>query len=227
VSAEHTGDEPLAWFDIHEAAPAKKWTLSLFRDYLKLEPRDGKAYEIDRADVPERVQKIESWLLRRGLIVTLGKKKVMFQLPSDAFAAVSAWIGPPTVEDLKVGLKRRLSWVVPIGILFVLSALPLGDLDWEPVSLALGLGLILTARLAKLWPHRNFFLIDSLWFASLAANSVWLLSQEWTWLRVGLLVLQLACVRSGWREYRRFAPEKIATEDDHLRDEQDQDQWER
>ncbi|HKA06228.1 MAG TPA: hypothetical protein VKD71_03155, partial [Gemmataceae bacterium] len=147
-------DKPLAWFDIHEAgAPKKKWTILLFRDYFELEPATGKSFFIDRTELPEKVQKIDTWLFPRGLMVTLNKKKVLFQLSPDAYSAVSAWIGPPTHEHLKFTLKQRLRWVAPIGILFVLSALPIGDRDWEPVSLALGLGLILTARLAKLWPH--------------------------------------------------------------------------
>lgn len=212
---EHNPDKPLISFEIHEAAAAtKKWTLALFRNFIELESKEGRVFEIDRADVPERVQKVEGGFLRRVLMVTLDKKKVMFQLSPDAYSVVSAWIGPPTDVDLKIALKRRLGYVTPIGILFVLSALPIGDLDWNPVSLALGLGLILTARFARLWPHRNFFLIDSLWFAALAANSVWLLTIEWGWFRCALLLLQLACVRGGWREYCRFAPEKMAGADE-------------
>ena len=224
MSEEHAAtasDKPLAWFDIHEAgALKKKWTIFLFRDFFELESADGKVHEIDRADLPEKVQKIDSWLLPRGLMVTLNKKKVVFQFAPDAYSAVSAWIGPPTHEHLKFTLKQRLRWVAPIGILFVLSALPIGDREWEPISLALGLGLVLTARLAKLWPHRNFFLVDSLWFLSLAANSVWLLTQEWSWWQLSLLGLQLACARSGWHEFRRFAPEKMGTENDDQRDEE-------
>jgi len=210
---DHDPDEPLARFKIHEVGtPAKRWKLFVYRDFLEFEPRDdGRSYEIDRDEVPELVQKMEGGLfLRRVLMVKLGSKNVAFQFSPDDFAAVSAWIGPLTEEDLKVTLKRRLKWILPIGILFVFAALPVGEMDWDPVSLALGLGLITTAWLAKLWPHRNIFILDSLWFACLAANSVWMLSQEWSWFRCGLLVVQLLCVRAGWREYSRFAPEKMA-----------------
>ena len=220
---DHDTEQPLAWFDIHEGgAPTKKWTLLLYRDVIELEPKDGRPYVIYRDEVPERVQKFDSGLfMRNAIMVTLGKKNIVFQLSPDAFSAVNAWIGPPTDEDLKAALKRRLKWVTPIGLLFVLGALPVGEMDWEPVSLTLGLGLILTARLAKLWPHRNFFLIDALWFGCLAANTVWLLTQEWGWLRLFLLAVQLLCVRGAWREYRRFAPEKMkgAEEAWHERDE--------
>jgi hypothetical protein len=228
VNDDRDAEKPLAWFDMHEgAAPTKKWTIWLYRDFIELEPADDRPYVIYRDEVPERVQKFDSGLfLRNAIMVTFGKKNIVFQLSPDAFSAVNAWIGPPSDEDLKVALKRRLKWVTPIGFLFVLSSLPIGELDWQPISLSLGLGLILTGRLAKLWPHRNFFLIDSLWFASLAANSVWLLTQEWGWFRFFLLVLQLLCVRSGWREYRRFAPEKMKGADEawHERDERQLDQ---
>ena len=225
---QHDSERPLAWFDIHEgAAPTKKWTILLYRDFFELERADGRPYVIYRDEVPERVQKFESGLfLRNAIMVTLGHKNIVFQLSPDAFSAVNAWIGPPSDEDLTFALKRRLKWVTPIGLLFVFGALPIGHLDWDPVALSLGLGLILTARLAKLWPHRNFFLIDSLWFGCLAANSIWFLSQEWDWLRFFLLVLQLLCIRSGWREYRRFAPEKMKRAEEQLQDDS-QDRYER
>jgi len=213
VSTDPDEDNPLVWYEITETSPAAtKWTLSLYLDYFRLETRDDGPYEVDRADVPEKVQTFDQGLfLRRVVAVKLAKKKLLFRLEPVVFAAVQAWIGPPTAEHLKVALKRRLGWVTPLGLLFVLAALPIGDRDWEPVSLALGLGLILTARFAKLWPHRVFFAIDALWFAGLAANSVWLLAHDgWSWLRAGLLVLQVLLVRSGFREYRRFAPGRMA-----------------
>jgi hypothetical protein len=212
VSENHGRDEPLARYEITEAAASeKKWTLSLYPDYCRLEPPDGEAHEVDRAEWRERVQTIESGLfLRRVLIVTLAKKRVIFKLSAEAFAAVSAWIGPPTMEDLTFTLKQRFRWVLPLGLLFVLAGLPLADLPWEPVSLGLGLALILTGTLAKLWPHRILFALDSLWFAVLAANAVRLLLQEWSWLRLVQLLAALALVQSGWRAYRRFAPERMA-----------------
>jgi len=229
VSTDREADEPLARYPVTEANPAgTKWTLALYPDYFRVEARDDGPYEVDRADVSERVQTFDQGLfLRRVLAVRLKKNKLLFRLEPEAFAAVRAWIGPPTAEDLQVALKRRLGWVTPLGLLFVVAALPIGDRDWEPVSLALGLGLILTARFAKLWPHRVFFAIDALWFAGLAANSVWLLSHEWSWLRAGLLVVQLLLVRSGWREYRRFAPDRAATAEAADEEADVQDEWDR
>lgn len=214
MSMSREVDEPLACYEITEVTSSeKKWILSLYSDYIRLETADGQPHEVDRAELHERVQTIDNGLfLRKVLAVTMGKKKVFLRLSEEAYAAVRDWIGPPTFQDLKLTLKRRLSWVIPIGLMFVLTALPVGALPGDPVSLGLGLTLILTGALAKWWPHRMLFALDSLWFSFLAANSIWILFHAWSWLRLVLLLVQLMLVQSGWREYRRFAPERMETE---------------
>jgi hypothetical protein len=217
VSDEHSKAvaEPLASYEIIEATGKdKKWRLSLYSDYLRLQPPAGDSHEIDRADFPERVQTTEGGLiLPPFLVVTFGKKPMTFRLSPDVFADVRAWIGPPTPADLKISLKRRFAWVLPAGFLFVVTALPIGNLPLEPVSLGLGLALIVTGTLAKLSPHRILFILDTLWFAGLAANSVRLLVEDWSWWHLVLLFVQLKLVESGWREYHRFAPQPIVEED--------------
>jgi hypothetical protein len=213
VSAEHQRNEPVACYEITEAATSqKKWTLSLYPDYFRLEAPDREPCDVERAERRLRVQTMDALLARRCLVVKVAGKNVIFRLTPEAFAAVKAWIGPPTLEDLKLSLKQRLGWLLPVGGLTVLVALPIGGLPLEPISLGLGLTLIVTALLAKLWPHRALFAVDSLWFSVLAANSIWRLLDEWSWLQVLLLWLQLALARSGWREYHRFAPERMAVE---------------
>ena len=207
-------DEPLARFPVTEAGkPAAGWTLEFFPDHFRLEPADGDPVEVDRAAVPERVQVHDRALfLSRVMSVKVGRRSVLFQLSPEAFAALKAWVGPPTAADLQVSLKRRLGWVTPVGLLFVLTALPVVRGDWDPFALAFGLGLILTARLARLWPHRVFFLVVSGWLLLLAANSALVLYFEWGWFRAVLLALQLMLAWGGWREYRRFAPPPPADE---------------
>jgi hypothetical protein len=208
VSADDLPDEPLARFPVIEAGkPAGGWALEFYPDYLRLEPAAGDPVEVDRADLPERVQVFDrAMFIPRVLAVKIGRRSVLFQLPPDGFAALKAWTGPPTEADLRVGLKRRLGWVTPVGLLFVFLALPVGGADWDPVSLGLGLGLILTARLARLWPHRAFFLVAAGWFLLLAANTAWLLYLDWGWFPAVVLTFQLLLAWTGWREYRRFAP---------------------
>jgi hypothetical protein len=216
VSDELPLAEPQARYEIAELAPRKgDRTLTLYRDFFLLERADGEPEEVDRAELPERVQMIEGNLfLRRALLVKIGKKRTVCKLSPEVFAAVSDWIGPPTMEDLKVTLRRRFSWVLPFGALFVLSALPIGRLPIRPVTLGLGLGLIATGLLAKLRPHRIFFFLDSMWFAVLAGSTAWSLTHQWSSWRFFLVVLQVSLVHSGWREYRRFAPHRMAMEPD-------------
>lgn len=216
LSAEQAAEEPLARYDVVEAGkPGMNWELTLYADHLCLEAPDTKRRYIEWAERHERVQAHDRMMLvPRVLLVKLGKKNVMFQLEPQALAAVKAWIGPPTIEDLKVSLKRRLSWVLPIGILFVFTALPVGGLPWEPVSFGLGLALLLSGLLSKAWPHRIFFALESLWFCSLAANSIWLLADGWSWMQSILLLLQLVLAWRGFQEYHRFAPNRMAPPDD-------------
>jgi hypothetical protein len=214
VSAEHELNQPSACYEITDQSGSKKWALSLFPDKFQLETLDGELHEVSRAQSRERVQTIEGGLfLPRMLVVTLGEKKVLFFKPSpEVFAAFVEWLGPPTLEDLKRSLKRRLRWVIPLGVLIVLSSLPIGNIVGDPVSLGLGVTLILTGTLARVWPHRILFALDSLWFSFLSANTIWLLIHEFRWLRLGVLLVQLALVRSGFREYRRFAPVETPAE---------------
>ena len=104
MSTDRDADEPLAWYPVTEANPAgTKWTLALYPDYFRVESRDDGPYEVDRADVPERVQTFDQGLfLRRVLAVKLKKKKLLFRLEPEAFAAVQAWIGPPTEAALQI-----------------------------------------------------------------------------------------------------------------------------
>jgi hypothetical protein len=205
VSAERERNEPLACYEITDVA-SKKWALSLFPDSFQLETLDGELHEVSRAELRERVQATGGGLLvPRLLVVKLGKNQEFFRPSPEVFAAFVEWMGPPTPEDLKRSLKRRLSWVIPLGMLFVLTSLPIGQINANPISLGLGLALVLTGTLAKVWPHRILFALDALWFSFLSANTIWLLIHEWSWLRLLLLWVQLALVRSGFREYRRFA----------------------
>ena len=219
MDAEHDdAEEPLARFEIRDSSiPPKKWALLLFADRLQLESADGASREIAWAERHERVQLHDRVMLRRVLIAKPKKKKIIFRLEPEAFAALKAWYGPLTNEDLKVSLKRRFSWVLPVGVLYVVTSIPNGAMPLEPVGLGLGTALILTGLLAKLWPHRVFFAFESLWFCLLAANSIAMLVEDWNLWQVAMLVLQMILAFRCIQEFHRFAPERMAsTEDDGL-----------
>jgi hypothetical protein len=154
--------------------------------------------------------------MRRVVVAKAGKKSLMFQLPPEAFQRVKAWYGPLTLDDLTIALKRRFGWVIPIGILFILGSAPIGQNPFEPVTFGLGIGLILTGTLSKLVPHRIFFLLDSLWFCTLAATSIVILIDGWSWMRAVFLALQIHLAWRGFQEFHRFAPEPARVDDAEL-----------
>jgi hypothetical protein len=215
MNPETPPDEPLARYKISEAAkPDSRWTLFIFADRLEFEAADGRVRELPWDERHGRLQLHDrAFLMRRLLVLKAGKKNIMFHLPPEAFDRVRAWYGPLTVDDLKVALKRRLGWVIPIGILFVLGSAPLGNNDFQPVSFGLGIGLVLTGTLSRLVPHRIFFLLDSLWFCTLAATSIVTLIDTWSWLRAVFLVLQIHLAWRGFQEFHRFAPERAPVDD--------------
>jgi hypothetical protein len=60
VSAEHELGQPVACYEIIDAAGSKKkWALSLYADRFQLETLDGEPHEVGRAELRERVQTIE------------------------------------------------------------------------------------------------------------------------------------------------------------------------
>ena len=191
-----------------------QWKLLLHPDRLRLDAQsDEPVQEVMRAELAEKVRLTRSLSMKPCVTVKLGKKTRSFYLTHDDFAALKEWIGPPTAADLKVALKRRFAWVLPIGILFVVTSLPMrGDpaagIEPSPFDLlgfTLGASLILLATLSRRIPHRNFFLLDSLWFQVLAGDLVYRIctGSSWVWVFVVLLLVSLA--RSGILEYRRFS----------------------
>jgi hypothetical protein len=66
------------------------------------------------------------------------------------------------------------------------------------------------ALLSRRWPHPVFFLLDSLWFAVLAAQSIHgiLAGQSPFWLFI--VALQVQLVFSGLQQWRRFSRERAA-----------------
>src|SRR5688572_11206359 len=102
-------------------------------------------------------------IMRRLLGVTLlPKGKKLFRLDPAGFAAFEAWAGPPTLDDLRKSLKRRFAWSFTLGVLIILTSLPLPgdperdipDLPLNSLSLALGIGLIAAGLLSRFVPSR-------------------------------------------------------------------------
>lgn len=197
--------------DAVEPGGKPRWTLQLFAEGLRGERQEGDAasFHIVRDHLPESIQLLDGLLVKRTLVVKKPRKTTL-QLEPGPFRTLSRWIGQPTL--LRLALKQRLSWTLPIGVLFVLGSLPLpGDpeagLDptpFHPVWAILGALLIVQGFVARRWPRPVLFLLDSLWFVGLAAATaygVWQGDSPY-WLVVVLLQLGLAV--GGVRLWQRF-----------------------
>ena len=188
----------------------QRWTLRLFRDGFRGERQDGAAsFHVLRAKLLDAIQIVDGLLVKRTLVVRKPRRTTL-QFGPPAFRRLSRWIGEPTL--LRLALKQRLSWTIPIGILFVLGSVPLpGDpeagveaIPFNPVSAALGTFLIVQGLASKRLPRPVFFLLDALWFLGLAADTVYRVwaGQSPYWLV--LVVLQLGLAASGLRLWSRF-----------------------
>ena len=154
--------------------------------------------------------------MRRLLILQPRKKRIMFRLEPEVFAKVQAWLGPLTIEDLKVSLKCRIRWMLSIGAIFVFLSLPIDNQPFAPMSFGLGLALFLTGAIAKIRPHRFVFAVESLWFCLLAGNSIfaivaWNAFGPW---RLFVLCVELSLAVQAILDFRRFADLKTAADDE-------------
>jgi hypothetical protein len=188
----------------------QKWTLRLFPEGLRGERQDdGAAIHVLRAKLPNVVQLHDGLLLKRTLVVKKPRRTTL-QLDPDGFRRLSRWIGEPTI--LRMALKRRLSWTIPIGILFVVTSVPLpGDVEagieavpFNPISAVLGTALIVQGVASRIWPRPVFLLLDALWFGGLAVDTAYRVTQGQSSYWLVFVVLQVGLAVSGLRLWRRF-----------------------
>ena len=101
-----------------------KWRLLLEPDTLALTPESGlPPIRIPRREAGEKVEVIDSFL---GCFITVPiPKRRTFKLPRKVFNPFLAWLGPPTLTQLKALLRKRLRWTLPAALVFMVSSLPL------------------------------------------------------------------------------------------------------
>ena len=188
----------------------REWTLLLFPDGFRGERQDDAAsFHVLRTKLADLVQVVDGLLVKRTLVVKKPKRTTL-QLEPRGFRRLARWIGEPTL--LRLALKQRLSWTIPIGILFVLGSMPLpGDpeagleaVPFNPVSAVLGAALIVQGLASRRLPRPLFFLLDALWFLGLAADTVYRVWQGQSPYWLVLVVLQIGLAVSGLRLWRRF-----------------------
>jgi hypothetical protein len=179
--------------------------LRLFPQGLRLEAEDGG----DSIHVL-REQAVPSLQLLDGL---LARRVLSFRLEPEGFRALRRWIGP--ADGLRIALRGRLSYALPIGTLFLLTSIPLpadpasgtAAVPFDAASAIMGAALLLNGLLARIRPHRVLLLLDSFWFLALAAQTAYRIGSGASWLWAGLIALQLFLVRSGIGLYQDLAPD--------------------
>ena len=191
------------------------WKVTLEADALTLAAVDGppsESIQILRADAEEKIA-LQEWLFFRHLVITIQKERVDVELERSQVALLKEWLGPPTIRGLKVALKKRLNWCLPIGILLVFSSLPLpGDpeagleaVPFDAVSAFLGASLIAITILTRIWFRRILFLLDGVWLSLLALNvTVGIFRGDSLWWAIWVIALILVA-KGGFSEYQRFA----------------------
>ncbi len=191
------------------------WEVTLEADALTLAAVDGppsESIQILRADAEEKIV-LHEWLSFKNLVITIQKEKVVIGLERSQFALLKEWLGPPTIRGLKVALKKRLNWCLPIGILFVLTSIPLPAnpevgleaVPFDAVSAFLGASLIAITILARIWFRRILFLLDGVWLSLLALDAtVGIFRGDSLWWAISVIGLIFVAIGS-FLEYQRFA----------------------
>ena len=165
----------------------------------------------------ERAASFEIVSVWGGLVVLTvrlqGRKKLAFKLEPEQRQKVEQWLGPPTQENLRITLKRRYAFAAPIAVVFILTSIPLPAnqsarfeaVRFDPISLALGCGLLLLWAHARLRPKPYLFLVDSIWFGLVAMNVIAdVLRQAASPLWLLWAVLLVFLIRSGIKQYKQF-----------------------
>ena len=189
------------------------WKVTLEADALTLAAVEGgESIQMLRAHV-EVNQVLKEWFSSVFLIFKIEKKEVVFPLEPSHAALFKKWLGPPTIRGLKVALKKRLKWCLPIGILFVFTSIPfpanpeagLEAVPFDAVSAFLGASLIAITILARIWFRRILFLLDGVWLSLLALDAtVGIFRGDSLWWAISVIALILGA-KGGFSEYQRFA----------------------
>ena len=189
------------------------WKVTLEADALTLAAVDGppsESIQILRADAEEKIE-LHEWLYR--LVITIQKERVVIELERSQVALLKEWLGPPTIRGLKVALKKRLNWCLPIGILIIFSSLPfpadpeagLEGVPFDAVSAFLGASLIAITILTRIWFRRILFLWEGVWLSLSALNlTVGIFRGDSLWWAISVIALILGA-KGGFSEYQRFA----------------------
>lgn len=189
-----------------------QWTLTIHPSHLSLADAPGaQPYAILREQFKKEVTFMESM---RALAVNQ-PRKIIFKLTPEAADALAAWLGKPFLAAFY--MKRRFAWLFPwaliwaFGSLLFLMPAPAGraPVPFDVTSFLLGATLLVSCAFAKWRPSPVLFLVDSLWFASVAVNlSIDIIyGRSSGWLVLVALTLWMSV--TGMKHFFRFRGVKI------------------
>jgi hypothetical protein len=149
--------------------PPIEAVLNLYPEAMFLEGNHGTLrVAVTRADFPTRCKLLVGNL---GVILSVdGPKRIGFPLRPEVAASLRSWLTPVLRQICGQTLRRRALAAAALGLLNVVTSLPIGD---HPVSwsgLALGAAFLVFAGGVTVTSHPSFFLLDA---ATWAAVAVW------------------------------------------------------
>jgi hypothetical protein len=200
-------------YDVTDAKiPPQPWKLSISADRIHLSDKGDASYTISHDERHRRMEFIHPLFGNESPYLMIDRK-MAFRLPEPAFKDLNQWVGPPTVEALRLALQRHLYWwTVPLGVIGIIAMFPRPAnptfhqpaRSWSYHLGACGLGMILTGTLYKVWPHRCFFLLSAAWWLFFACNMIGNVMLGWSPWFLLFLPIALGTALSAIRKYRRF-----------------------
>jgi hypothetical protein len=110
--------------------------LRLFPQGLRLEAEDGAdAIHVLRDQAVPSLHLVDGLLARRVLSLRR-PRKLALRLEPEGFRALRRWLGP--ADGLRIALRGRLSYALPIRTLFLLSSIPLPRISWRNCGRSFG-----------------------------------------------------------------------------------------
>jgi hypothetical protein len=155
-----------------EKGRRKSWNISL-GESIDATSADSSTFSLSREGIARKMSILDGLIFRRTIAFKKPINKVL-QMDPLSFNVFARWLGYQPM--LEIFLKNRFGWTVAIGVLFIISSMPLpGDaasginpVPFNPLNMGMGMSLILIGIFSKKFPDRMYFLVDSFWFIILA-----------------------------------------------------------
>lgn len=150
----------------------------------------------------------------RALVVKQ-PRKIIFKLTPEAADALTIWLGKPFLASFY--MSRRFAWLFPWALIMAIGSLVVliptsgrpPPIPFDLVAFLQGVVLLASCAFAKWRPSPFLFLVDSLWFASIAINlSVDVVYGRSAWWLL-LVVLTAWMSVTGMKHFFRFRGVKI------------------